>query len=62
MIRSNRFLSPCKCFKEIKHLFMSKNKHTDFVSYGGQVNELANNTVSEMVREVNVCCRVSSLM
>lgn len=41
---------------------MSKNKHTDFVSYGGQVNELANNTVSEMVREVNVCCRVSSLM
>lgn len=38
---------------------MSKNKHTDFSSYGGQANELANNMVSEMVREVNVCYQVS---
>lgn len=36
---------------------MSKNKHTSFD--GRQVNELANNTVSEMVGEVNVCCQVS---
>lgn len=38
---------------------MSKNKHTDFVSDGRQVIELANNMVSEMVREVNVCCQIS---
>lgn len=38
---------------------MSKSKHTNFVSDGGQVNELANNTVSEMVREVNVSGQVS---
>lgn len=34
---------------------MSKNKYTGFVSWG-QVNELANNAVNKMVREVNVCC------